>query len=61
MTDRNDLSIGVLAFVGSVVFVALVFVFFVLALADSFLSWGLMPDAIERFAHRILLWLIPME
>jgi hypothetical protein len=43
--------LGLLAVVG--------FVF--LALADSFFSWELMPEPIERCAHGFLVRLVPME
>ena len=38
-----------------------VFSFVLLALADSFFSWRLMPELVERLAHEVLFRIVPME
>ncbi|MDH3584215.1 MAG: hypothetical protein OER86_08370 [Phycisphaerae bacterium] len=47
--------------IGFLVTVGIVILFGVFCLADSFFTWGIMPEFIERWAHGILVDLVPME
>ena len=61
MTDDQDSAAKASTLFWCVVSVLVIAVFMVLVLADSFFSWGVMPELVERSMHKILLWLIPME
>ena len=59
---KNDDSSHAPTIIFSIVAIVLLVVSFVfLALADSFFSWHIMPELVERFAHEVLFKLVPME
>jgi hypothetical protein len=61
MTKNDDNSHGSTIIFSVVVVGLLVFSFVLLALADSFFSWRLMPELVERLAHEVLFRIVPME
>jgi len=59
---KNDDTSHVPTIIFSIVAIVLLVVsFVVLALADPFFSWHLMPGIIQELAHEVFMRIIPME
>jgi hypothetical protein len=61
MTKTDDDPTGPTSIFSIVVVVLLVVSFVVVALADSFFSWHLMPGIIQEMAHEVFMRIIPMK
>jgi len=61
MTSHDDDQPKSTIIFSVVVIFLFVFSFVLLALADSFFSWRLMPGIIQQLAHEVLMRIIPME